>query len=291
MIYILQNKKMPWGDYGEILWQGIYYFNKKKQEHCILRTAPFCPPLYRSQYDREYPVIIVKEQVKKLIEKNFLHFNFVKVCKDKIVKLNWQDWDLSKDEPEIYPSADMDAEEYITNKKHNEVLSQGLGNLYALIPEKDGYSYYDEKDAQEKLVKSTLSTKDIFITHSLKAQEIYVSEKLKLFLETNFPGDIYFEPALFGEPEDVNKLAEKFLHLDVLKEKSEKMSDNDWSKWHKLKGEAQRLIEGIDSLKTETAKNKRKEKIHLLLNEANEIYPLNTENWMCGFWGVKVTTD
>lgn len=284
MIYILQNKKIPWRSYGEILWQGIYYFNKKKQEHRILRTAPFCPEIYRSQYDRESPVIIVKEYVKKLIEKNFLYFNFVKVYKNKIVKLDWQDWDLSKDEPEIYLSGDMDAEEYITNKKHNEVFSQGLGNLYALIPEKDGYSYYDEKDAQEKLAKLTLSTKDIFITHSLKNQEIYVSEKFKLFLETNFPNDIYFESAKLGEPEDFNKLAEKFLHLDVLKEKTEKMSDNDWSKWHKLKGEAQRLIERIDSLKTETAKDKRKEKIQLLLNQAHEIYPLNYEKWTYGFW-------
>ncbi|WP_253685692.1 MULTISPECIES: hypothetical protein [unclassified Treponema] len=90
MIYILQNKKIPWRSYGEILWQGIYYFDKKKQEHRILRTAPFCPEIYRSQYDRESLVITVKEHVKKLIEKNFLHLNFVKVCKEKIVKLNWQ---------------------------------------------------------------------------------------------------------------------------------------------------------------------------------------------------------
>ncbi|WP_253685690.1 MULTISPECIES: hypothetical protein [unclassified Treponema] len=74
------------------------------------------------------------------------------------------------------------------------------------------------------------------------------------------------------------------MHLDVLKEKSEKMSDKDWSKWHKLKGEAQRLIEGIDSLKAGAAQNKRKEKIQFLLNQAHEIYPLNYEKWMYGFW-------
>jgi len=31
-------------------------------------------------------------------------------------------------------------------------------------------------------------------------------------------------------------------------------------------------------------KIRRKEKILFLLNQANEIYPLNTEKWMRGFW-------
>lgn len=63
------------------------------------------------------------------------------------------------------------------------------------------------------------------------------------------------------------------------------MSDKDWQKWHRLKNKAQKLIEGIEDLKSENAKTRRKEKILLLLNEANEIYHLNTEKWMCGFWG------
>ncbi|MGF7108538.1 hypothetical protein [Treponema pedis] len=283
MIYILKNKKMPWGNYGEILWQGIYFFDKKKKEHCHLRTAPFCPEIYRSQYDRECPVIIVKEHIKKLIEESFLNFNFKKIRKDKIVKLDWQDWDLSADEPKLYPSGDMDAEEYITNRKPNELLSQELGNLYALIPEKEGYAYYDKKDTKEKLVKSTLSAKDIFVVHSLKSQEIYVSEKIKSFLETRFSDEIYFEPAILGEPEDFHKITEQFLKLNSLKEKADKMSDYDWQKWHRLKTEAQKLIEGIENLKSETAKKKRKEKILLLLNQANELYPLNDEKRMHGF--------
>ena len=70
----------------------------------------------------------------------------------------------------------------------------------------------------------------------------------------------------------------------MLKEKADKMSKDDWQKWHKLKREAQKLIEGIDKLKSEPAKNRRKLKVRSLLNQANEIYPLNYEEWMCGFW-------
>ena len=29
MIYVLKNKEMPWTSYGEVLWQGIYYFDNE----------------------------------------------------------------------------------------------------------------------------------------------------------------------------------------------------------------------------------------------------------------------
>ncbi|MBF1118868.1 MAG: hypothetical protein HXL58_08560 [Solobacterium sp.] len=76
----------------------------------------------------------------------------------------------------------MDAEEYILRRKHRESLSEEMGKLYAIIPDKQGYAYYDEKDNKEKLIESTLSEKDIFVANSLKNQEIYVSEKMKSFL-------------------------------------------------------------------------------------------------------------
>lgn len=284
MIYILKNKNMPWGSYGEILWQGIYYFNERTKIHCISITAPFCPEIYRSQYDRQPPVIIVRASAQKLLENNFEALNFVEIHKEKIVKLDWQDWDLSADEPAIYPSGDMDAEEYITRRKHDETLSKEIGKLYALIPDKEGYVYYDEKDGKEKLVKSALPSKDIFIANSLKDQHIYVSEKVKSFLESSFPDEIYFKPAILGEPDNFDDIEGTFFRLNMLKEKADKMSKGDWQKWHKLKREAQKLIEGIDKLKSEPVKNRRKLKVITLLNQANEIYPLNYEEWMYGFW-------
>ena len=284
MIYILKNRNMPWGSYGEILWQGIYYFNERTKIHCISRTAPFCPEIYRSQYDRQPPVIIVRASAQKLLENNFEALNFVEIHKEKIVKLDWKEWDMSADEPAIYPSGDMDVEEYIVHRKHSESLSEEMEKLYALIPDKEGYAYYDEKDNKEKLVKSTLSEKDIFVANSLKNQEIYVSEKMKSFLESNFQNEIYFEPVILADPENIQEIKETFLRLDLLKEKSDKMTTKDWQNWHSLKRYAEQLIEGIDKLKTDHAKNKRRTKIESLLNQANEIYPLNYEEWMYGFW-------
>lgn len=271
----------------EILWSGIYYFNRKKKEHCILRTAPFCPALYRSQYDSENPVIIVKEEVKKLLEENFSNLNFVAIKKEKIVELNWQNWDLLAEEPKLYPSGDMDAECYIVNRKHNDMLSETLGNLFALIPIKEGYSYGNSK----KLVMSTLSKQNVFIVNTLENKEIYVNEEMKKCLEKNFTDEIYFEEVKLGEPDNLDEIILNFSRLDDLNQKAERLSAKDWSKWHKLKYEAQKLIETIDDLKSDNGKNKRKEKILLLLNKANELYPLNIENWMNGFWKKNKNTN
>ena len=57
--YTVKNKIMPWGSYGEMLWQGIYSYDKDRNSHMVFRTGAFCPSIYRSQYNRESPVLIV----------------------------------------------------------------------------------------------------------------------------------------------------------------------------------------------------------------------------------------
>ena len=37
---------MPWGSYGEMLWQGIYCYDKDTNSHMIFRTGAFCPSIY-----------------------------------------------------------------------------------------------------------------------------------------------------------------------------------------------------------------------------------------------------
>ena len=65
--YTVKNRIMPWGSYGEMLWQGIYGYNKDTNSHMVFRTGAFCPSIYRSQYNRESPVLIVKEDVLQYI--------------------------------------------------------------------------------------------------------------------------------------------------------------------------------------------------------------------------------
>ena len=72
---------MPWGSYGEMLWQGIYCYDKDTNSHMIFRTGAFCPSIYRSQYNRESPVLIVKEDVLQYIIESNLTGKQGKDCK------------------------------------------------------------------------------------------------------------------------------------------------------------------------------------------------------------------
>ncbi len=281
--YILKNKTMPWGDYGEILWQGIYFFNKKKNRHTVLRTAPFCPAIYRSQYDSQMPVLIVNEYGLDILDSsNLIGYVANKIYKEKIVKLEWESWDLDSDEPKIYPAGDMDAEEYITRRKHNEALSEKLGDLYALTFEKQSYTYKGENGKYFLSCTKTISS-DFFVADEMRNREIYVSDRGKDILQKYFAEYLTFEEILVGVPDNCEELELRFSELEELRKKEEAMTSKDWQRWHHLKSNAEKLIRSIDVLKTESAKQKRKEKILQLLNEANSIYPIKYEKWMGEF--------
>lgn len=187
---------MPWGSYGEMLWQGIYSYDKDTNSHMVFRTGAFCPSIYRSQYNRESPVLIVKEDVLRYVtEANLTGFVLQPVSKEKIVKLDWENWDLKAPEPLVYPSGSMDAEEYVTRRKHNEATAEQIGNLFALIPQKDGLLYCEQERSSGKIVEQSLSGLDIFIdrifaTSVLKFMSV---KRLKTFCLNTIPICLLFK--------------------------------------------------------------------------------------------------
>ncbi|SEL66809.1 hypothetical protein SAMN04487923_10894 [Phocaeicola vulgatus] len=283
---------MPWGSYGEMLWQGIYGYNKDTNSHMVFRTGAFCPSIYRSQYNRESPVLIVKENVLQcIIEANLTGFVLQPVNKEKIVKLDWENWDLQSPEPLIYPSGSMDAEEYITRRKHNEMVAEQIGNLFALIPQKDGLLYCEQERSSAKLVEQSLSGLDIFIDRIFYdfCSEIYVSEKAKDVLFKHYSDLLIFQevPMFVADENLLLQLEQTAKRKEYQKQREAEMTKNDWHRWFRLKDDARKLIEGFSLLKTESAKSKRKLNINDKLNSANEIYPLEYESWMQEYWSKK----
>lgn len=213
---------------------------------------------------------------------NLIGYVANKIYKEKIVKLEWESWDLDSDEPKIYPAGDMDAEEYITRRKHNEALSEKLGDLYALTFEKQSYTYKGENGKYFLSCTKTISS-DFFVADEMRNREIYVSDRGKDILQKYFAEYLTFEEILVGVPDNCEELELRFSELEELRKKEEAMTSKDWQRWHHLKSNAEKLIRSIDVLKTESAKQKRKEKILQLLNEANSIYPIKYEKWMGEF--------
>ena len=283
---------MPWGSYGEMLWQGIYSYDKDTNSHMVFRTGVFCPSIYRSQYNRESPVLIVKEDVLQyIIDANLTGFVLQPVNKEKIVKLDWENWDLQSPEPLIYPSGSMDAEEYITRRKHNETVAEQIGNLFALIPQKDGLLYCEQERSSAKLVEQSLSGLDIFIDRIFYdfCSEIYISEKAKDVLFKHYSDLLIFQevPIFVADENLLLQLEQTAKRKEYQKQREAEMTKNDWQRWFRLKDDARKLIEGFSLLKTESAKSKRKLNINDKLNSANEIYPLEYESWMQEYWSKK----
>lgn len=290
--YTVKNKIMPWGSYGEMLWQGIYGYDKDTNSHMVFRTGVFCPSIYRSQYNRESPVLIVKENaLQYIIDANLTGFVLQPVNKEKIVKLDWENWDLQSPEPLIYPSGSMDAEEYITRRKHNETVAEQIGNLFALIPQKDGLLYCEQERSSAKLVEQSLSGLDIFIDRIFYdfCSEIYISEKAKDVLFKHYSDLLIFQevPIFVADENLLLQLEQTAKRKEYQKQREAEMTKNDWQRWFRLKDDARKLIEGFSLLKTESAKSKRKLNINDKLNSANEIYPLEYESWMQEYWSKK----
>ena len=280
---------MPWGSYGEMLWQGIYCYDREANSPLVLRSGPFCPSIYRSQYNRTEPVLIVKEDfVRFITDANLTGFEIQPVNKGKIVKLDWENWDLQSPEPLIYPSGNRDAEDYITRRRHCEAASEQIGQLFALIPKKDGLLYCEQERSSAKLVEQSLSGLDIFIDRIFYdfCSEIYVSEKAKVILSEYFPDLLSFQkiPTFIADEAILFQLEQTAKRKEFQKQRQEEMTDADWRKWFRLKNDARKLIEGLSRLKTESTKSKRKLNILDKLNSANEIYPLSYEGWMQEFW-------
>lgn len=287
--YTVKNKIMPWGSYGEMLWQGIYSYDKDTNSHMVFRTGAFCPSIYRSQYNRESPVLIVKEDVLRYVtEANLTGFILQPVSKEKIVKLDWEDWDLKAPEPLVYPSGSMDAEEYITRRKHNEAAAEQIGNLFALIPQKDGLLYCEQERSSGKIVEQSLSGLDIFIDRIFCdfCSEIYVSEKAKDVLSEYYSDLLTFQevPTFVANEKLLLQLEQTAKRKEYKKQREAEMTNTDWQRWFRLKDDARKLIEGLSLLKTDSAKSKRKLNINDKLNTANEIYPLEYESWMSEYW-------
>lgn len=171
--FILKNKKISWGSYGEILYAGYNSYNNENDNYYVARTAPFLPSIYRDPYE---PILFVNDTMKRALEKSGLNgLNFKKAIKGKIVSLPWEKWDQESKEPEIYPSGDMDAEEYILRRRHNQKLADEMGDIWVVLLIK--------KDVD------SINAGDIFID---KNEIIFSEDAYDWFLKLK-NDDIYFK--------------------------------------------------------------------------------------------------
>lgn len=188
--YILKNKKMPWGDYGRILFTGLLTvlddnFNDLDIPE-IERTGAYVPEIYIANTRN----IVLVDTIKKNIEESDITgiVRFKKVLKKKIVNINWESWDLNDKSPLFYPKS-KEPEDYILKGKNDEQLSLSMPNMWELdvvrkhklkrISDKpDNVNFSDLVLTETPKLDIFLAENMLFIIVSEKFKELIISNKL-----------------------------------------------------------------------------------------------------------------
>jgi hypothetical protein len=123
-------------------------------------------------------------------------FSFVPVVKDKIVELNWHEWDRDLPDPEEFPESG-EPEDYIDAGEHSPKAAQAMGELWALkIPElarvERDRSIVDSRH-ELHLVLDT--TQGLDFVRSPDVGYCFVSEQAKNWLQARVGEWVEFEQA------------------------------------------------------------------------------------------------
>jgi hypothetical protein len=96
--YQIKPGAAPWGDYGDILWNGIAE-EVQDGKVTVSRTGPFVPPI-----TLPFGHIIVTEEFRKKISSaQFSGLAFEPVNYRTVVAIDWEGWDWSAADPPVYP--------------------------------------------------------------------------------------------------------------------------------------------------------------------------------------------
>jgi hypothetical protein len=128
-VYRMTPPDAPWGDYGIVLYCGYAYREYAEATLEIERTGPFCPPIFLPSSG----FVVVNSQMRAAIEsERFSGISFRDVVKRKIVKVNWETWDMSAEEPPIVPRGG-EPEGYIRRNRHSPETSLQMGDLWEVV--------------------------------------------------------------------------------------------------------------------------------------------------------------
>jgi hypothetical protein len=194
--YILRNKQMPWGDYGNILYTGLLTTLDKNYNDLeypeLERTGPYIPDMYiANSID-----LVIVDNLKDIIEKSKLTGikKYQKIIKKKIVGINWTEWDMKNKKPLFYPKGN-EPENYILKNENNEELKNQMPDVWKMIIEKE----YTLKKISENMdninftdiALTDIPEKDIFVPNNMLF--IIVSENFKKTMDKNNIGTLEYK--------------------------------------------------------------------------------------------------
>jgi len=181
-----------WGDYYDALVHGALDLDEDTGESRLRRAGPFIPPL--TQPD---PGIVVTDALRKELERSGLTgFTFVPVVKEKIVAIDWHEWDPAGAEPDEIPESG-EPEDYVDDGEHSPEAAAAMGELWRLeIPELARV----ERDRRIVASRAELhllvaTTNGLDFVRSPDVGYCFVSDRAREWLETHAGEWVQFEEA------------------------------------------------------------------------------------------------
>lgn len=240
---------MPWGDYGDTLLTGFAYMEEGTLQ--IERVGSFVPPVYSC-----FNNLLVTDSFKRLLEDSELSgFSFIEANPKKVVNLNWTSWDLSAEEPRIYPSGG-EPENYIYTRKHDSRLVEKMPRVWGLTLDDGTLVGRDESDRETGLyiIEDTWTGNDIFISKS--TGYIYFTEKATEWFTKDSEGYACFRKAA-SRTASTEEIAAA---IDYIKPKHrepkpfEDLTIEDWKRYQRHLQRAHQYMDKSAKAKTEKSR-------------------------------------
>ncbi|WP_158978792.1 hypothetical protein [Cellulophaga sp. L1A9] len=179
--YILKNREMPWGDYGDILFSGLLTVMDDDYNdidiHEIERTGSYIPEIYCVNSTN----LVLSENVKIVLLKNNItgidkfHYTIFK----KIVNIDWKSWNQKHEDPAFFPETGEPID-YIEDGEDDTNLHNELSVFYSIKIKEATIDLIKSEDSIYKL-ENPIDI-DLFIPSNMN--RIIVSEKFKKVIES-----------------------------------------------------------------------------------------------------------
>ena len=186
-IFVVDGGDDPWGDYGSILVHGMCDHVDRDQngQLQLARTGPFVPPVTFPGIGH----IVITDQMKVSMEQaGFTGISFRPVTKSHIVLLNWQEWDLSDEEPKQFPQYGA-PEGYLLENEHSATLAESMGPLWEVVLADSAkvlrHKGTDFSEMYFTYVPGTWNGNDLFSVDENSKK--YASWRAKQWFDSHFP--------------------------------------------------------------------------------------------------------
>ncbi len=180
--YIIKNRDMPWGDYGNILFSGLLTVMDDDYNdidiHEIERTGSYIPEIYCANSTN----MVVNEEVKNLLEKETITGieNFHDTVFKKIVNIDWQSWDFNNEDPKFYPETGEPID-YIEDGENDIDQHNQSIKFYSVKIKESTTNLIKSENSIYRLENDNLNI-DLFIPNNMN--RIVSSEKFKKIIES-----------------------------------------------------------------------------------------------------------